>query len=339
MTRKNDIVIGSAAAIGMAILILDTKTALEGAASGIELCIRTVIPSLFPFFLLSILLTGTLTGRKIPILRPICKLLHIPDGAESILMTGFLGGYPVGAQCVSQCYESGQLSHSDARRLLVFCNNCGPAFIFGMTAELFDRIWIPWALWGIQIISAFITAALIPFESGSRTRITPTGSLTVTLALNKSIRVMASVCGWVVLFRVLICFLNRWVLWRFPVEIQVMVSGLMELSNGCIELSKIDNTGLRFVLCAGFLSFGGLCVTMQTHAVISSRLDRSLYFPGKILQCSISLILAWLITHFAFPEDILSSLTVMISLVTGVFTAILLRKMKISSSILRLHRV
>ena len=41
----------TAAALGMLVLILDSKTALAGAREGIDLCIRTVIPSLFPFFL------------------------------------------------------------------------------------------------------------------------------------------------------------------------------------------------------------------------------------------------------------------------------------------------
>ena len=40
--------------LGMLALILDGRTAIEGARQGIGLCLRTVIPSLFPFFVLSI---------------------------------------------------------------------------------------------------------------------------------------------------------------------------------------------------------------------------------------------------------------------------------------------
>ena len=39
------------AALGMIVLILDAKTALSGAREGIDLCMRTVIPALFPFFI------------------------------------------------------------------------------------------------------------------------------------------------------------------------------------------------------------------------------------------------------------------------------------------------
>ena len=50
--RKKQLWTGIAASMGMLVLILDGKTALEGARQGIELCLRTVVPSLFPFFLL-----------------------------------------------------------------------------------------------------------------------------------------------------------------------------------------------------------------------------------------------------------------------------------------------
>ena len=53
-------------AIGMMMLILDSKTALQGAANGIELCFRTLIPSLYPFFVLSILLTSALSAKYSP---------------------------------------------------------------------------------------------------------------------------------------------------------------------------------------------------------------------------------------------------------------------------------
>ena len=49
---------GFAAGAAMLMLILDGRTALTGAAEGIDLCIRTVIPALFPFFVLSPLLMG-----------------------------------------------------------------------------------------------------------------------------------------------------------------------------------------------------------------------------------------------------------------------------------------
>ena len=81
-------------ALGILILVLDARTALQGAAAGMELCIRTVVPSLFPFLFLCGLLTDSLWGSRLLFLRVVGKRLGIPAGAESIQQSGFLGGYP-----------------------------------------------------------------------------------------------------------------------------------------------------------------------------------------------------------------------------------------------------
>lgn len=321
MSRRADHFTGIAAALGVALLILDSKTALIGAQEGVTMCIQTVIPSLFPFFMFSILLTTSLMGRPVKLLRPICKLCHIPDGAESILIAGFLGGYPVGAQCVSQGFESGQLSHNDARRLLGFCSNCGPAFLFGMAASMFSAWWIPWALWLIHILSALLVGILLP---GMPARCAPSRPRRISPveALDRSVRIMAGVCGWVIMFRILITFACRWFLWAVPVEYRVVFSGIMELSNGCIVLGEIENISLRFILCSGFLAFGGLCVTMQTLSVTSPRLDKSLYFPGKVLQCCISLTLACIVRGAAQPAILCGAV------LAGTVTTVFLRKIQ-----------
>ena len=146
----------------MLALILDGRTAIDGARQGIELCLRTVIPSLFPFFVLSILLTSSLLGSSLAVLRPLGRLFGMPDGTESLLIPAFLGGYPVGAQNVAAAFRSGQLTKPEAERMLSFCSNAGPAFLFGMAAAMFPRRWMAWALWGIHIVGALFAALLIP---------------------------------------------------------------------------------------------------------------------------------------------------------------------------------
>ena len=281
---------GIGACAGMLILILDGKSALDGARTGIDLCLKTVIPSLFPFFVLSILLTGSLAGSFLPVLRPLGKLCGIPEGTESILLCGFLGGYPVGAQSVTSAYRSGQLSKTEAERMLAFCNNAGPAFLFGMAASVFNRQWMAWVLWGIHIASALTAAQFFPGNYAQRVTLSSKNQTSVTSALNMAIRVMASVCGWVILFRVMITFLTRWVLWVFPKAVQVGIIGFLELSNGCCELIALPDGTMRFLLCSGMLAFGGLCVTMQTLSVTGG-LSLRHYFSGKLLQTLFSLLL------------------------------------------------
>ena len=278
------------AAIGLLVLILDSKTAFYGASAGLELCIQTVIPSLLPFFLLSILLTSSLSGEKISILKPIGRLCRIPNGAESLVLIGILGGYPAGAQCVTQAYENGAITRSTAQRMIAFCNLAGPAFLFGIVANKFSSENTAWALWGIHILSAILVSAVIPgtpeiasLRSGKL--------ITISAALQRSLRVMAGVCGWIVVFRVIIAFLERWFLWMLSPSLQVAIMGILELSNGCCDLMLISSEGLRFIVVSGMLAFGGLCVFMQT-ASVTQGLSLKPYLFGKLLQTLFSITLA-----------------------------------------------
>lgn len=289
---------GIPAAIGLLVLILDTKTALSGASQGLELCIRTVIPSLLPFFVLSCLLTSALTGESIPILRPLGRLCGVARGAESLLLIGMLGGYPAGAQCVAQA----NLRRQDAQRMIAFCNLAGPAFLFGIVAGKFSNPYAPWLLWGIHIISALFVAMLLPGKSREAAVLRSGNPLAISDALQRSLRIMASVCGWIILFRILIAFLERWFLWLLPIPAQVAITGILELSNGCCDLGRISIEGLRFIIAAAILAFGGLCVTMQTVSVTNG-LSLKTYLVGKVLQVLISILMAALlqVTQIKIP--------------------------------------
>lgn len=323
--------------IAMLLLILDTKTAMHAMADAVEICLRTVIPSLFPFFIISIMLTGMLQGCAASFLQPLVRLLGIPSGCESIFIIGLLGGYPVGAKCIAQTYDAGALSKAQAERLLGFCCNAGPAFLFGMAGRLFDKAYIPWALWGIHLLAAVIVGIILPKLPHENAKKIPPVTITLPEALEQSVKTMGCVCGWIVLFRVIIAFVQRWFLWFLPLEAQVLLVGLLELANGCISLNQIVNPGLRFVLCAVMLSFGGICVYAQTIS-LSHKTGTGMYFPGKLLQSSISAVLACIVQCFLYPAAQQAALIPLISSVNGciiLVLALFLRKKQNSSSILR----
>lgn len=334
MNSKRTLLYGLLSGLAMAVMILDTKTAISGAQIGVELCIRTVVPSLFPFIILSILLTNSLTGQRIPVLRPLGKLCRIPDGGESLLLAGLLGGYPVGAQCVAQAYRTGSISKNDARRMLGFCSNAGPAFIFGMAGGLFTSAAAAWALWGIHILSALLTGMLLPGGADRQAYSAECKQTGISAALQQSLRVMAGICGWVVVFRIIIGFCHRWFLWLLPEAASIMISGILELTNGCCMLSDLNSQPLRFVLCAVMLGFGGVCVAMQT-VTVTQDVGTGLYFPGKLLQCLISFIFAILVQPLIFPEEQwITASPVLLACAVSVAGALLflLRGMKNNSS-------
>lgn len=277
------------AAAALLVLILDGKTAVSAGAEAVNMCIRVLIPSLFPFFVFSPLLTSGMTG-KIRALSPLRKLLRLPDGSESILVVSFLGGYPVGAAAVAHSCRKGDLQEEDARRMLAFCSNAGPSFLFGIGAQLFPNVWYCWLIWLIHIMSALLVGVLTP-GSGGRLKDNCSKPISMTYALRQGISIMTAVCGWVVLFRILIGFLDRWFFWAIDDNIRRIFCGILELANGCYLLVGTQNAGYQLTLFSTFIGFGGLCVWLQTNSVADS-VDTSLYLPGKITQGAFSLLLS-----------------------------------------------
>lgn len=291
---------GAAAALGMLLLILDSKTALSGARDGLELCLRTVIPTLFPFFILSGILVGSMMGQPFPMLSPLGRLLGMPAGSESLLIGGFLGGYPVGAKCIHDAWESGSIRKSDAERMLSFCSNAGPAFLFGMAAPMFSNPFSGWILWGIHILGAVITGVLFRKNPEEDAIGSCKNSVTLSQSMVKSVSVTAQVCGWVIAMRIVISFLQRWFVFLLSDWMQICVIGFLELANGCMELSAIAPESIRFMLCSVFLACGGLCVGLQTISVTGG-LSIKWYVWGKTVQTVLSLLFAAIYLGFLPP--------------------------------------
>ena len=286
------------AGAGMGLLILDGGTALRGAREGIQMCLYTVLPTLFPFFVLSGLLTGAIRETSWRGFRALERFCRMPQGSGQVFALGLLGGYPTGARCVHQLWDDGQLDKKDAQRMLGFCSNAGPSFLFGICGELFPGIGAAWALWGCHILSALMVARMLPGGPTSGSLRLRASSVTVTEALAQAVKTGGLVCGWVVLFRVLLAFVGKWLPWELP-----LISGALELTNGCLALGRVTSPGSRFVLCGVFLGLGGLCVGLQTASVVGA-LGTRWYWKGKLLQGLWSLMLCSGVQYFLFsPGD------------------------------------
>lgn len=285
--------------LSMVVLILDAKTAMIGAKDGIIICLQTVIPSLFPFFFISSVINSYLTGHTITLLKMLGKLCKMPEGSEGLFLIGILGGYPVGARSIHDAYVKGALTKNEAERMLGFCNNVGPAFLFGIGSSLFHSSYVPAVIYLIILLSSILTGMILP---GGSIRKCVFSQNVKHNHLHSSIYAIACVCAWVVLYRIVLTFLNRWVLWVLPDTFVMIVSGLLELTNGCIQLVSVDNEGLRFVLLSAFTCLGGFCVANQTITVAES-LSCKYYYIGKLMQTGITLLLSLSVSSVLFPGN------------------------------------
>ena len=275
---------------GLILLILDGTTARIGILEGMKLCMNTLIPSLFPFCVLSALLTGSLISQPIPILKPICKFCRISPGFESLLLIGWLGGYPIGAQNVAAAHRSGFLTSEDATRMAIICNNAGPAFLFGILGPIILGKYTVWMLWGILLCSSLLTAHLIPGGKAHPGSLPQQELPAFPTAIRTGIVSMANICANVLFMRMILEFITKWVLSDFSNVFTALISGILEVSNGCIQLAGIKNSTIQCMIASTLLSFGGICVWMQTRSVCYD-MDLKGYLKWKLFQSILALCL------------------------------------------------
>lgn len=279
------------ASIFLLILLLDNRNAFLGAQEGIELCIKSVIPSLFPLLAISSYLVPIISGTRFSLLS---KLLGVPAGLEAIFVIGCIGGYPVGAQCLCQGVQAGMLRKEDAQPMLGICTNCGPSFIFGVVGALFSSSREAAAILAIGIIGAIINNLITP-HAESTGSVQPSVPVTFPQALNMAVRSMAGICAWVILGRIAVSFCEARLGMLIPLSGRILLSGMLELTNGCIQLRKIASYEYRFILAAFFTGFGGLCVAMQVNALChTAGVSAKGYLTKKFRHGLICALLAYL---------------------------------------------
>ena len=148
-------------------------------------------------------------------------------------------------------------------------------------------------LWGVQILSALLMGHFLPFRENRKPNTHVSHSQSLSESLQSGIRVMSTICGWVILFRTVLEYLKKWVFNCISLPLEILLTGMLELSNGCIILSQIQNEFLRFLMASAMLSFGGICISLQTASVCEMSIFKG-YFRQKLLQCCVCVFISGL---------------------------------------------
>ena len=128
---KNRQGLAAAAALAFGVLVLAVpEAAARGFAGGTALCLQSVLPALFPFFVVCELLTAA--PPPAALLRPMQRVLGL-ESAETAraLLLSWVGGYAVCARLAGQLYGAGRITRRDAALLQVLGCCSGPGFVIG----------------------------------------------------------------------------------------------------------------------------------------------------------------------------------------------------------------
>lgn len=276
------------------LLCLYPEQCKDAVRSSVCLCGTTVIPSLFPFFIVSKLLIATLGGGKMQGFSWMNRFFGVDGECGSALLMSFLGGYPIGVHCVATLYRDGRICKRDAQQALLFCNNSGPAFFVSVIgATVLKSVRLGLVLYLIHILAALTVGRLvcIPQNGKVNVRRVPEAdrsfSQELVSAVAETAQTLLQICAYVTVFAVLVVLLRT--LAPFP----PVCYGLLELTGGILAL---DEGG--FVAASFFMGWGGLCVHLQAMSIWQgAELSPTGYFAAKLLHGLISALYALTFLH------------------------------------------
>ncbi|MBQ8526807.1 MAG: hypothetical protein IJ460_08850 [Clostridia bacterium] len=264
---------------------------------GIDTGINILLPSLFPFFVISDLLTKLISSHKGIFTRIFSALFNMPEEAFGAFVCGIISGYPVGASAAYSLYEQKSVSKEEAERLICFANNSGPLFIIcaagcGMLGSLKAGI----IMYAVHITSSVITGIIcgITVKRAAKEKTAlPSAAIRFNPAesIERGFIQAIKIMGFVIFFAIitdmlLMCAGKAGI--STDSKILTMLMCLIEVTNG-ISLAA-GNFDIHTAMC--IISFGcgfsGLAVLMQTALVTGNMLCLKKYVLYKLFNAFVS---------------------------------------------------
>ena len=315
-------------------LVVFSKSNLSAAKTGLSLWANSVVPSLFPFFIATELLSYTnvisVLGSYLNcLMRP---LFNVPGEGSFPFIMGIISGYPTGAKIVSKFKNDGICTPTEAERLLAFTNNSGPLFIIGTVGiSLFGNVEIGMLLLITHILACITVGFLFRFwkyretkwhssshafaaSNSSSANISSLGKI-LGASITSATRTVVLIGGFVVLFSVIISIVNSSgildilckminpilkILNISPEFSSGLISGIIELTNGVslVTSVSIKSISVNILLSAFLLGFGGISVVLQVFSIVSeANISIKPYILGKLLQAIFATLYTYLIIN------------------------------------------
>lgn len=243
----------------LVLLLWNAPAAMDAASASFQLFATAVLPGLFPYMVLALMLASRLR-------RPVSPSL--------LILMGWCGGSPAGARLLR---EANGLSRQQQRFIAIACGTMSPMFLMGTIPR-----WTGSAITGPVLLAAVLLGGLLTGFAALRVDKAlhakpapqpmnlPTAApapLTFGQAVEQAARTMLLVCGTMAMLRIA-ATLAGWLLKPWP-GLHLAFTTLLEVTCGAQAIANLQlPLALRTALLAGATGFGGMAVLMQNRAVL-----------------------------------------------------------------------
>ena len=245
-------------------LLLRSSVVMTAATSACHLFVTAVLPGLFPYMVLSLML--------------ISRIRRMSPGL--LVLLGWGGGSPTGARLLPLCHG---LTEMDHLRLVITCGTMSPMFLLGTIGG-----WLQSPAAGAVCLVSVIAGGWASGWAAGRTAFRrplarradrraasgrgddhPAARLPLTFgaAVEQSARTMLLVCGTMAMMRVFAALAAE----MLPTALRLPVTTVLEVTTGTAAIAALPlPLPWRTALIAGATGFGGIAILLQNRAVLGS---------------------------------------------------------------------
>ena len=305
----------------MLIIVSNPKKFTSGTISGLNLFFYSVLPGLFPFMLLTKLLTeiGFLFKVTSKFNKQTSQIFGTSGVSLYVFLMSILSGYPIGAKIISDLFASNQITQTEARKMSVFCTTSGPIFVVGAVGTaMFGSMKIGLILYFSHIISSLLLGIVYNLLNKEKTLFKSIDLLLlnqnktniISTVVSNTINSLFVVGAYITIFYLLTEILESFKVFSFltnltsPALQKIGISknsvngffyGLLEVTRGCKVLSE-NISASSVALCSGILSFSGCSIIMQSMAFLKTAKIKARNFVfSKCVHALFSMLLCFLL--------------------------------------------
>lgn len=264
----------------------------------LNIWVTTLIPSMFPLFVISDILIKYNITNYIPkfIKKTFSTIFKTNDYILSIFFLSLFSGFPSNARNTKIFYQENLITKEEAERALTFTHFANPLFVLSTIGLIFLNN----EIYGyIILISHYLGNIIIGiitrfFYHNTNTNYTliknksQNFSTTLIQAIKSSIDTLLLILGTLTSFLIVSSLITNKL--NFNPYTSSLIKGILEMTMGLKSISLINISDIyKVVISTMFISFGGLAVHLQ---VISQLTDTDIsyhpFFIARIFHCLIS---------------------------------------------------
>lgn len=272
-----------------------------------------LLPSLFPFFLISELLLeyGFIDFISFIFGKYMVNLFYLPKEASFAFFTSLLSGFPSGSKYVKDLLDKELISVEDANYLIMFTHYANPLFIVSLTGIfLLNNIKAGYVILVSHILSNLLIAFIFRKKKNIVYKKEKLSTIIndivdnkrksfITVLINgiwKSFKILVNMLGIIMFFLIITTLIDK--IFSLPRLPKALLSGFLEMTQGVKYISQYDMAlNIKAAIISAIISFSGLSVHFQVKSIIDgSKIKYKNFLKARIIQA----VLCFFITLIVF---------------------------------------